>query len=80
MMCIVQELTDMMKGNGGSRWGNKLGILLLPVNYSKKASNPLQYMIRTKKMIDRKKRTLEAHFSYGMGKFVMSCFGPKVRT
>lgn len=68
----------MMKGNRGSRWGNKLGILLLPVNYYKKTLDPLQYVERTKKMLDRKKRTFEAHFSYGIGKLVMSFLGPKV--
>ncbi|KGN43919.1 O-acyltransferase WSD1 [Cucumis sativus] len=74
----LQDLSDMMKGNKGSRWGNKLGILLLPVNYYTKALDPLQYVKRTKKMLDRKKRTFEAHFSYGIGKLVMSFLGPKV--
>ena len=69
----------MMKGNNESRWGNKLGILLLPVYYHKKTSNPLQYLKRTKKMIDRKKRSFESYFSYGIGKFVMSWLGAKVR-
>ncbi|KAG6588670.1 O-acyltransferase WSD1, partial [Cucurbita argyrosperma subsp. sororia] len=74
----LQDLADMMKGNNGSRWGNKLGILLLPVYYHKKTSDPLQYLKRTKKMIDRKKRSLESYFSYGIGKFVMSWLGAKV--
>lgn len=74
----LQDLADMMKGNTGSRWGNKLGILLLPVNYHKKVLDPLQCVKRLKKMLDQKKRTFEAHFSYGIGKLVMSCLGPKI--
>ncbi|XP_022972491.1 O-acyltransferase WSD1-like [Cucurbita maxima] len=74
----LQELTQMMKGNRGFGWGNKLGILLLPVNYEKKTLDPLQCVVRTKKMLDRKKRSFEAHFSYGVGKLIMSYLGPKV--
>ncbi|KAJ0010398.1 hypothetical protein Pint_33910 [Pistacia integerrima] len=76
----LQELSEMMKRkNSGSRWGNKFGMLLLPVYYHKAGpeSDPLAYLRRAKAMIDRKKRTLEGHFSYKIGHLVMSWFGSK---
>ncbi|KAL5855529.1 hypothetical protein ACOSQ4_005331 [Xanthoceras sorbifolium] len=74
----LQELCDLMKSNTGSEWGNKFGMLLLPVYYHKTGGNPLDYLKRAKAMIDRKKQSLEAHFSYNIGDFLMSWFGPKV--
>ncbi|KAG5526448.1 hypothetical protein RHGRI_032649 [Rhododendron griersonianum] len=74
----LQELSDMMKGDSGIRWGNKFGMLLLPVYYHHGGADPLQYVKRAKQMIDLKKHSLEAHFSYNIGSLAMSCFGPKV--
>ncbi|KAH7526063.1 hypothetical protein JRO89_XSUnG0067800 [Xanthoceras sorbifolium] len=45
---------------------------------SQTGGNPLDYLKRAKAMIDRKKQSLEAHFSYNIGDFLMSWFGPKV--
>lgn len=75
-----QDLSDLMKDNPGSRWGNKFGIMLLPVYYHKSGSDPLQYLKRAKVMIDQKKHSLEAHFSYKIGHFVMTYLGSKVDT
>ncbi|KAJ8766596.1 hypothetical protein K2173_001114 [Erythroxylum novogranatense] len=61
----------------GSRWGNRFGLLLLPVYYQKPGVDPLEYVRRAKKMIGRKKRTLEAHFSYFIGHLIMSWLGSK---
>ncbi|XP_057488120.1 wax ester synthase/diacylglycerol acyltransferase 11-like isoform X1 [Actinidia eriantha] len=74
----LQELSNLMSGNSGIRWGNKFGMLLLPVYYHQGGSDRLQYLKRAKAMIDQKKQSLEAHFSYKIGDLVMSCFGPKV--
>lgn len=68
-----------MKSNSGAKWGNKFGIILLPIYYHRiKSSNPVEYLKRAKVMIDRKKKSLEAHLSYKIGDFVMSTLGPKV--
>ncbi|MED6217762.1 hypothetical protein PIB30_020558 [Stylosanthes scabra] len=74
----LQELSNLMKSNSGARWGNKFGMLLLPVYYHRSNnSDPLAYLKRAKAMIDRKKQSLEAHFSYKVGDLVMSTLGPK---
>ncbi|KAG5036333.1 hypothetical protein AAZX31_07G000100 [Glycine max] len=74
----LQELSNMMRSNSGARWGNKFGMILLPIYYHRtNTSDPLEYLKRAKAMIDRKKRSLEASFSYKIGDFVMSTLGPK---
>nr|XP_043623225.1 wax ester synthase/diacylglycerol acyltransferase 4-like [Erigeron canadensis] len=73
----LQDLTELMKGKSRSRWGNKFGMMLLPVYYHKKSSDPLQYLKRAKMMIDRKKLSLEAFLSYKIGYIIMKCFGAK---
>ncbi|KAI9128460.1 hypothetical protein K1719_001453 [Acacia pycnantha] len=75
----LQDIKNMMRSNSGARWGNKFGMILLPVSYlGSNCTDPLEYVRRAKAMIDRKKQSLEAHFSYTVGDFVMSTFGAKV--
>ncbi|XP_076954803.1 wax ester synthase/diacylglycerol acyltransferase 11-like [Bidens hawaiensis] len=73
----LQEITELMKKNSGSRWGNKFGMMLLPIYYHGSGSDPLQYLKRAKIMIDNKKLSLEAFLSYKIGYFVMRCLGAK---
>ncbi|KAF7810987.1 O-acyltransferase WSD1-like [Senna tora] len=72
------DLSNLMRSNSRARWGNKFGMILLPVSYHRSdCSDPLEHLKRAKAMIDRKKQSLEAHFSYTVGDFVMSTLGPK---
>ncbi|KAI3525424.1 hypothetical protein L1887_04204 [Cichorium endivia] len=73
----LQEFTELMKNGSKSRWGNKFGMMLLPIYYHKNGSDPLQYLKRAKRMIDRKKLSLEAYLSYKIGYFIMKCLGAK---
>ncbi|XP_071696416.1 wax ester synthase/diacylglycerol acyltransferase 11-like [Rutidosis leptorrhynchoides] len=73
----LQDMKELMKKNAGSGWGNKFGIMLLPVYYHKNGSDPLQYLRRAKMMLDRKKLSLEAFLSYQIGYFVMKYIGAK---
>lgn len=74
----LQDMKKLMKKNAILGWGNKFGIMLLPIYYHKQDSNPLQYLKRAKAMIDQKKLSLEAFFSYQIGHFIMNIFGPKL--
>ncbi|XP_058191088.1 wax ester synthase/diacylglycerol acyltransferase 11-like isoform X2 [Rhododendron vialii] len=74
----LQELSDMMRGDSGIRWGNKFGMLLAPVYYHQGGANPLQYVKIAKQMMDQKKQSLEAQFSYNGEKCIMIYFGPQV--
>ncbi|KAL9255823.1 Wax ester synthase/diacylglycerol acyltransferase 11-like protein [Drosera capensis] len=74
----LQEMSDLMKRGSKVRWGNRFGYIVLPVYYHKaNADGPLCYLRRAKVMIDRKKQSLEAYFSYAVGNMLMFCFGPK---
>lgn len=71
-------MKELMKKDTGLGWGNKFGIMLLPLYYHKNDSDPLQYLKRAKVMIDRKKLSLEAFLSYQTGYFIMKFLGAKV--
>ncbi|CAM8926655.1 unnamed protein product [Rhodiola kirilowii] len=75
----VQELTELVNGKEGKQWGNRFGMLILPMTYHKSgsSSNPLDYVKRAKAMIDWKKNSLEPHLSYCLGHLVMKTFGTK---
>ncbi|KAJ8747581.1 hypothetical protein K2173_014427 [Erythroxylum novogranatense] len=73
----LKDMSELMKNTSGSRWGNKVGLLLLPVYYQKPGVDPLEYVRRAKKMICRKKRSLEAHFSHFIGHLITSWLGSK---
>lgn len=75
---FFQDFSQLMNSKSGARWGNKFGMLLLPVYYHKGGSDPLQYVRRAKAMIDKKKLSLEGPCSYKIGDIIMSYFGPKV--
>ncbi|KAK9056653.1 hypothetical protein SSX86_024015 [Deinandra increscens subsp. villosa] len=75
----LQDIKELMKKNAGVGWGNKIGVMLLPVYYHKRSqSDPLEYLKRAKTMIDRKKLSMEAFLSHQIGYFVMRYFGPKI--
>ncbi|XP_047337348.1 wax ester synthase/diacylglycerol acyltransferase 11-like [Impatiens glandulifera] len=74
------ELSQLMKSKSGSRWGNKIGIVLMPFRYQVGGTDPLQSLRWAKAMVDKKKLSLESFFSHKFGLLVMSCFGPKVAT
>ncbi|KAG8473575.1 hypothetical protein CXB51_035830 [Gossypium anomalum] len=73
----LQDMSKLMKSNTKARWGNKFGVILIPVYYHKGCNDPLEYLKRAKAMVDKKKHSLEAYFSYKIGDLVMSLLGPK---
>ncbi|MBA0729138.1 hypothetical protein Golax_020446 [Gossypium laxum] len=73
----LQDLSKLMKSNTKARWGNKFGVILIPVYYHKGGNDPLEYLKRAKAMVDKKKHSLEAYFSYKIGDLIMSLLGPK---
>ncbi|KAM2407902.1 hypothetical protein ACFX1X_027012 [Malus domestica] len=68
-----------LESNSESSWGNKFGMFLLPIYYHKSSDlDPLVYLKRAKLVLDRKKQSLEADFSYKVGCFLITYFGAKV--
>ncbi|KAL7082638.1 hypothetical protein ACP275_14G113000 [Erythranthe tilingii] len=74
----LQDISKLMSSsNSSTSWGNKFGMILLPVYYHKGDSNPIEFVKRSKSMIDKKKLSLEALFSYKVGHLVTSFVGAK---
>ncbi|GMI83670.1 NTHASE/DIACYLGLYCEROL ACYLTRANSFERASE 11, FOLDED PETAL 1 [Hibiscus trionum] len=73
----LQELSELIKNKSDARWGNKFGVILLPVYYHKSGNDPLECLKRAKATVDKKKHSLEAILSYWIGDLVMSLLGAK---
>ncbi|CAN6699045.1 unnamed protein product [Malus baccata var. baccata] len=72
-------VSNSLESNSESSWGNKFGMFLLPIYYHKSSDlDPLVYLKRAKLVLDRKKQSLEADFSYKVGCFLITYFGAKV--
>ncbi|XP_057782947.1 wax ester synthase/diacylglycerol acyltransferase 11-like [Salvia miltiorrhiza] len=74
----LQDLSKLMDSESGSRWGNKFGMLMLPIYYHRESSDPMQFLKRAKLMIDKKKMSFEAPLSYNISYLLMSLFGPRI--
>ncbi|XP_068324039.1 wax ester synthase/diacylglycerol acyltransferase 5-like isoform X2 [Pyrus communis] len=73
------QVSNFLESNSESSWGNKFGMFLLPIYYHKSSDlDPLVYLKRVKLVLDRKKQSLEADFSYKVGCFLITYFGAKV--
>lgn len=78
-MYEYDQVSNLVESNSESSWGNKFGMFLLPIYYHKSSDlDPLVYLKRAKLVLDRKKQSLEADFSYKVGCFLITYFGAKV--
>ncbi|KAG8365359.1 hypothetical protein BUALT_Bualt18G0096500 [Buddleja alternifolia] len=69
----LQDISDVTNGNYEAWWGNKIGPILLPVYYHRSRNyDPLQFVKRAKTIMDKKKLSLEASFSYKLLDFSIS--------
>ncbi|KAL9250228.1 Wax ester synthase/diacylglycerol acyltransferase 11-like protein [Drosera capensis] len=73
----VQELADMMEKGSKCRWGNKVGVLLVPLHVSLE-EDPLEYVRRVNANLNQKKLLLEATYSYYSTWLFLKVFGIKV--
>ncbi|GLJ12923.1 hypothetical protein SUGI_0200600 [Cryptomeria japonica] len=71
-----QELSKLLKGDPTARWGNNMGFILLRLCL-KKFKDPLDSVRLTKAMLERKKTSLEAIFTYAFAALVMKLMGTK---
>ncbi|XP_050378319.1 wax ester synthase/diacylglycerol acyltransferase 5-like [Argentina anserina] len=73
----IQDLADMMAKNSKNKWGNKIGNVLLPFTIALQ-DDPLEYVRGAKSLIDRKKHSLEAFFTYLCANILVNLFGAQV--
>ncbi|CAD5325283.1 unnamed protein product [Arabidopsis thaliana] len=73
----IQDLADMMAKGSTCRWGNWIGYIVFPFSIGLR-DDPLQHLRRAKRIIDRKKNSLEAALTFVAGKFILKTFGVQV--
>ncbi|XP_021893046.1 O-acyltransferase WSD1-like [Carica papaya] len=73
----IQALADMMEKNTEAKWGNWIGFILLPFDIAIR-DDPLDYVRQAKATVDRKKRSLEAIYTFSISELVLKLFGIKV--
>uniref|UniRef100_A0ACD5TZT4 Uncharacterized protein n=2 Tax=Avena sativa TaxID=4498 RepID=A0ACD5TZT4_AVESA len=71
----LAEMMDSGKDNT-MKWGNQIGYIVLPFHIAMH-DDPLEYIRQGKKTADRKKRSLEAVFTYWSGNLVVKLLGIK---
>ncbi|GMH00417.1 hypothetical protein Nepgr_002256 [Nepenthes gracilis] len=71
-------LADMMEKDTKAKWGNWVGFVLLPFAVSLR-DDPLDYVREAKATVDRKKRSLEAVYTFSMSQLVLRFLGFKVQ-
>ncbi|KAM0863102.1 hypothetical protein ACQ4PT_044818 [Festuca glaucescens] len=71
----LAEMMDSSKDNA-VKWGNQIGYIVLPFHIAMH-DDPLEYIRLGKKTADRKKRSLEAVFTYWSGNLVVKLLGIK---
>lgn len=69
----------MMEKNTEAKWGNWIGFILLPFDIAIR-DDPLDYVRQAKATVDRKKRSLEAIYTFSISELVLKLFGIKVYT
>ncbi|PSS24223.1 O-acyltransferase [Actinidia chinensis var. chinensis] len=72
----IQALADMMEKGTEAKWGNWIGYVLLPFTIALR-DDPLDYVREAKATIDRKKRSLEAIYTFSISELFLKLFGIK---
>ncbi|KAG2601008.1 O-acyltransferase WSD1-like [Panicum virgatum] len=75
----LQACLNMIESGKGSdvKWGNELGFIILPFHIGLH-DDPLQYVRKAKKIVDRKKSSLEVVFTHLASEVILKIFGLKV--
>lgn len=60
------------------RWGNQVGQIILPFHIVMH-DDPIEYVRNAKKIVDRKKHSLEAMITHGIAKRATKLLGVKVQ-
>ncbi|KAL5998976.1 hypothetical protein ACLOJK_009925 [Asimina triloba] len=73
----MEDMAEMMKkGKLDENWGNWVGYLLLPFTIELQ-EDPLDYVRKAKKTVDRKKHSLESLFTFSTSTVLLGAFGVK---
>lgn len=74
----MQALAEMMEKESKIRWGNKFGYVIIPLNIASTQEDPLNYIRQAKAIVDRKKLSFEALFTFLTNELLVKFFGAQV--
>ncbi|PNT66932.1 hypothetical protein BRADI_3g18630v3 [Brachypodium distachyon] len=74
----LQTYVNMIESGDSNdvKWGNRLGYIILPFHLAMH-NDPLEYVRKAKKIVERKKRSLEVIFTNMVTEFTLKLFGAK---
>ncbi|XP_024316939.1 O-acyltransferase WSD1 isoform X2 [Brachypodium distachyon] len=74
----LQTYVNMIESGDSNdvKWGNRFGYIILPFHIAMH-NDPLEYVRKTKRMVERKKRSLEVIFTNMVTEFTLKFFGAK---
>ncbi|KAM7467700.1 hypothetical protein LguiB_015262 [Lonicera macranthoides] len=71
----IEALAEMMEKESKIRWGNKFGYVIIPLNIASTQDDPLNYIRQAKAIVDRKKLSFEALFTFLTNELLVKFFG-----
>lgn len=74
---MLQDLADMMAKKSKTKWGNRIGYVLIPFTIALQ-DDPLDYVRGAKSLIDRKKHSLEPVCTYLCANLLTKLIGANV--
>ncbi|WVZ88749.1 hypothetical protein U9M48_035229 [Paspalum notatum var. saurae] len=78
MNCALADMMDSSTKGKDVSWGIRLGFMLLPLHIALHNDDPLEYIRKAKKAVDRKKSSLEVLFTHAVVGLTTKFLGLKV--
>ncbi|XP_078443118.1 wax ester synthase/diacylglycerol acyltransferase 2-like [Wolffia australiana] len=72
-----KDLFGLIRMGEDVKWGNRVGYFVLPISLEGQNNNPLSYVKKARSLLDRKKTSFEAQFSYLTNNIASYLFGRK---
>ncbi|XP_078443792.1 wax ester synthase/diacylglycerol acyltransferase 3-like [Wolffia australiana] len=73
-----KDLVESVREGKEIEWGNNIGHFLLGIDLKEEDTDPLNYVLKAKEMLDRKKMSFEGYVTHRSGEVMKSILGPQV--
>ena len=78
MLGDYKSIKEMTKADAEMPWGNRFTFLHIPIPKLTEVSNPVDFVLYSQKLIDRKKRSLAVFFTGRLLEIMKKLRGPDV--
>ncbi|XP_078443419.1 wax ester synthase/diacylglycerol acyltransferase 5-like isoform X2 [Wolffia australiana] len=73
----LKDLMELVRHDKEIAWGNNIGHFLLRIDLREEQTDPLNYVRKSKEILDKRKLSMEASLSHYSSEMMMSMFGPQ---